>query len=74
MFLKILRRSVRSLIVAHAVFGFLSAQAAPVITTESATQVGDLTATLNGTLNANSLFTERRIHPARHKCLLISQF
>ena len=55
MFLKILKNPFKSLLVTHAVFGFLAAQAAPVITTESATQVRDVTTTLNGTLNANSV-------------------
>ena len=55
MFSQIIRNSTRTLLLFSAVFVSLAAQAAPVITTESADQIKDLSARLNGTLNANSV-------------------
>ena len=55
MFSQIIRNSIRTLLLFYAVFVSLTAQAAPVITTESADQIKDLSARLNGTLNANSV-------------------
>lgn len=52
---RLVRNFVRLLLVFQAVLGSLAAQTAPVITTGGTTQVKDLSATLNGTLNVNSV-------------------